>query len=335
MAKKIGKYTYKLDSSINIVSSATVTGPKEKKGPYGKHFDLSYSELTCGEKSFEKAEKKLMKDAIEKALDCKKFTNNDVDVFIAGDLLNQIITSNFTAAELSIPFLGLFGACSTFVEGLIVGSIFLESGCGERVVTATSSHYAAVERQYRFPTEYGGQVPGYAQHTVTGAGSTVLEVKKKGPSITHFTVGKVYDKGIKDPYDMGSAMAPSAADTLKNIFDDTNQNPEDFDLILTGDLGQVGSKILKDLLNEGGYFLGTNYMDCGAEIYGDDPSALSGGSGCSCSALMTLGYYLKQNEYKKIIIVATGSLHSPTSYQQGNSIPTIAHGVIIEKKEDM
>ncbi|WP_353892330.1 stage V sporulation protein AD [Proteinivorax hydrogeniformans] len=334
MAKKVGNWTYQLDTEINIVSSATVSGPKEKKGPYGQYFDITYSEMTCGEKSFEKAEKKLMTEAVEKALKNNKLKTDDVDIFLAGDLLNQIITSSFTASDLSIPFLGLYGACSTFVEGLIVGSTLLEAGCGKRVVTATSSHYAAAERQFRFPTEYGGKPPGYSQHTVTGAGSTVLEANKSGPKITHFTVGKVLDKGIKDPYDMGSAMAPAAADTLKNILDDTQKSPEDFDLILTGDLGQVGGKILKDLLNEAGYFLGTNYVDCGVEIYGEDPSVNAGGSGCACSALMTLGYYLKQKQYKKIIVVATGALLSPTTFQQGEAVPSTAHGVIIENKEE-
>ncbi|SHJ65478.1 stage V sporulation protein AD [Anaerobranca californiensis DSM 14826] len=331
MTKKIGKSTYSFPSKPVIISSATVAGPKEGQGPYGKEFDKVFSDTILGQKSFEKAEGKMMEEGTKLALKKINLTERDIDVFIAGDLLNQTITSNFTASTLGIPFLGLYGACSTFVESLMVASFLVDGGFVQKALIATSSHNLAAERQYRFPTEYGGQRPPYAQHTVTGSGSAIVADKGQGPKVLFGSIGRVMDLGIKDPWNMGAAMAPAAADTIANIFFDTNTKPNDYDLLLTGDLGKFGSSILVDLLKERGLDISKIYFDCGGEIYDKNQDTHSGGSGCACCAIMSLGYYLKQPQYKKIIIVATGALHSPTTYQQGENIPAIAHGVIIEK----
>lgn len=330
-SKKVGQSTYNFPSKPVIISSATVTGPKEGNGPFGGHFDIVFSDTSLGQKSFEKAEGKMMEEATKLALKKVNITEKDIDVFLAGDLLNQTVISNFTASLLGIPFLGLYGACSTFVESLLVSAFMIDGFFVQKALIATSSHNLAAERQYRFPTEYGGQRPPYSQHTVTGAGSAVVALRGQGPKVTHGTIGRVMDMGIKDPWNMGAAMAPAAADTIANIFKDTKTSPGDYDLLLTGDLGQFGSGLLVELLLQRGIDIRDIYHDCGAEIFDRSQDTHSGGSGCACCTVMSLGYYLKQEKYKKIIIVATGALHSPTTYQQGENIPSVAHGVIIEK----
>lgn len=330
-SKKLGKSTYQFENPPTIISSATVTGPKEGVGPYGKYFDKVYGDTIIGEKSFEKAEAKMMEDAVNLAMQKGDVTEKDIDVFLAGDLLNQTITSNFNALQLGIPFLGLYGACSTFVETILLASILIDGNFAKKALIATSSHNSSAERQYRFPTEYGGQRPPYSQHTVTGSGSAVLAYAGIGPKVTHGTIGKVMDMGIKDPWNMGAAMAPAAADTIVNIFNDTNTTPDDYDLLVTGDLGLFGSKINEELIAAQGIDISKIYQDCGAEIFDSTQDTHSGGSGCACCTVMSLGYFLKQDKYRKIIIVATGALHSPTTFQQGENIPTIAHGIIIQK----
>jgi stage V sporulation protein AD len=279
--------------------------------------------------SFEKAEQLMMKTAVEIALEKCSLSKEQVDVFVAGDLLNQIITSGFTALKVGAPYLGIFGACSSFCEGLFAAGLLVDSGAAQNVVSATSSHNCTAERQYRYPTEYGAQLPPWAQHTVTGAAATVLAAQGSGPRLELATVGKVMDLGIKDPFNMGSAMAPAAADTLITHMEDTGRKPSDYDLIVTGDLGKVGREILVELGQRQGLDLSSNYRDCGELIYSKEQMENAGASGCACVAIVTLGLLFNQN-YQRVLVVATGALHSPTSYQQGDSIPTIAHAVSIE-----
>ena len=329
MTSKKGKQTFIFTGKPVILGYSTVAGPKEGQGPVGPYFDKIYPDIIIGQESFEKAERQMMVNAIDTALEKASISRNMVDCFISGDLLNQIITSGFSALDLAAPFLGIYGACSSFCEGLIVGGILVDSGAAQVVITATSSHNNTAERQYRYPTEYGAQIPPWSQHTVTGAAATVLGVRGTGPKLELATVGKVMDLGIKDPLNMGAAMAPAAADTIFTHLEDTGRKPGDYDLIVTGDLGKIGREILVELAQRQGYDLSGNYRDCGELIYSKEQLENAGGSGCACSPLVTLGMLFNQN-YKRILVAATGALHSPTSYQQGDNIPAIAHAVSIE-----
>lgn len=329
MTTKLGSQTFVFQTKPVLTGHATVAGPKEGQGPVGSYLDKVFPDLIMNQASFEKAEQLMMKTAVEIALEKSSLAKEQVDVFVAGDLLNQIITSGFTALEVGVPYLGIFGACSSFCEGLFTAGLLVDSGAAQNVITATSSHNCTAERQYRYPTEYGAQLPPWSQHTVTGAAATVVAAQGSGPRLELATVGKVMDLGIKDPFNMGTAMAPAAADTLITHMEDTGRKPSDYDLIVTGDLGKVGREILVELGQRKGLDLSSNYRDCGELIYNKDQIENAGASGCACVALVTLGLLFNQN-YQRILVVATGALHSPTSYQQGDSIPTIAHSVSIE-----
>ncbi len=331
--KRMGKQTLIFQNPPVIFSSAAVAGPKEGKGPLKQSFDLVLDDTLFGEKSWEKAECKILQEAVKIALDKVNLTGESIDFFLAGDLLNQTISANFAARQLEIPFFGLYGACSTMAESLILGSVLIDGEYANTVVAAASSHHDTAERQYRFPTELGSQRPLTAQWTVTGAGAAVLSKGEIGPRITGATVGKVIDLGIKDQNDMGSAMAPAAADTISRYFKDTNETPKDFDLIITGDLAAIGKALTSQLLEKQGYMLENKYSDCGILIFDPTQDTHAGGSGCGCSAVVTCGYLLqniKAGKYKKIMMVGTGALLSPISLLQGESIPGIAHAVIIE-----
>jgi len=331
--KRMGKQTLIFQNPPVIFSSAAVAGPKEGKGPLKQSFDLVLDDTLFGEKSWEKAECKILQEAVKIALDKVNLTGESIDFFLAGDLLNQTISANFAARQLEIPFFGLYGACSTMAESLILGSVLIDGEYANTVVAAASSHHDTAERQYRFPTELGSQRPLTAQWTVTGAGAAVLSKGEIGPRITGATVGKVIDLGIKDQNDMGSAMAPAAADTISRYFKDTNETPKDFDLIITGDLATIGKALTSQLLEKQGYMLENKYSDCGILIFDPTQDTHAGGSGCGCSAVVTCGYLLqniKAGKYKKIMMVGTGALLSPISLLQGESIPGIAHALIIE-----
>lgn len=329
MTTKLGRQTFAFQTKPVLIGHATVAGPKEAQGPVGSYLDKVFPDLVMNQASFEKAEQLMMKTAVEIALEKCSLSKEQVDVFVAGDLLNQIITSGFTALKVGAPYLGIFGACSSFCEGLFAAGLLVDSGAAQNVVSATSSHNCTAERQYRYPTEYGAQLPPWAQHTVTGAAATVLAAQGSGPRLELATVGKVMDLGIKDPFNMGTAMAPAAADTLITHMEDTGRKPSDYDLIVTGDLGKVGREILVELGQREGLDLSSNYRDCGELIYSKEQMENAGASGCACVAIVTLGLLFNQN-YQRVLVVATGALHSPTSYQQGDSIPTIAHAVSIE-----
>lgn len=334
MGIRISRHTWQFTSGVRIKSSATAVGPKEANGPLGQEFDLVYEDNYVGQQTWEQAERKLLSDAITKAIEKSGYSPDEVDLIIAGDLLNQMISSSFASRSLEIPYLGVYGACSTSMLSLSLASALVDTGFAQRAVAACSSHNATAERQYRYPTEYGGQKPNTAQYTATGAGAVVVERGGSGVQITYATIGKVVDMGIKNPFDMGTAMAPAAADTLYQHFIDTGRSPNDYDLIVTGDLASVGAPILMKLMSEKGYDLSHNYNDCGLLLYHkDDPEVFSGASGCASSALVVYGHLLKELErgkLRRLLVIATGSLHSPTSYQQGESIPCIAHAVAFE-----
>ena len=329
MAKRIGRYTLKMENMPYIQGYASVCGKKESEGPLGRHFDYTFNDTTLGESSWEKAESKLQSEAVNLALKKASVTSSDIDSIFAGDVLNQCISSTFGLRSLSIPFLGQYGACSTMAQTLALSAIMVDSGAARRCVAVTSSHFCAAERQFRFPLEYGGQRTPTAQWTVTGSGSIVVGNGGKGPYISEVTIGKIVDLGIKDAANMGAAMAPAAAETLNNFFKDTNSSPEDYDLILTGDLGTVGSKLLIELLQKDEIDIKSKHNDCGIMIYNiKDQDVHAGGSGCGCSASVlcsTILNQLKSNELSSVLFIATGALMSPTSSQQGESIPGIAH----------
>lgn len=332
--KRLGKQTVAFQDPPAIAGAAAVVGPKEGEGPLGGDFDRVYPDPSLGQDSFERAEREMMKAACHIALQKANLTPADVDFFLAGDLLNQIITASFTALELGVPYLGVYGACSTSAESLALGAMLIDGGFARRVLVACSSHNATAERQYRYPVEYGGQRKPYSQWTVTGAGAAVLVKGGNGPRVTHATVGKVLDYGVKDPYNQGAAMAPAAADTIVRHLLDTGRQPADYDVIATGDLARVGHQLARELAaRDGGIALGANFTDCGILIYGEDQGVHSGGSGCACSAVVTFGHFLRkmeQGRLRRLLLVATGALLSTTSAQQGENIPGVAHGVVIE-----
>jgi len=333
--KRLGYQTVWLETPPVIRASAAVGGAWEGRGPAGKDFDLVYQDLILGQDSFEKAERMMLLDACHLALEKAGVAGPPpkVDYFLAGDLLNQIVTTSFSALSLSIPFLGLYGACATFCEALSVGSTLIDGGFADTVLCGAASHNATAERQYRYPTEYGGQRKPYAQTTVTAAGTIVLQSGGEGPRITHVTTGKVVDLGIKDPYNQGAAMAPAAVDTIAVHLSDTGRSADYYDLILTGDLAAFGREMAIKLALERQIVLGKQYRDCGAMIFSDDQNVGAGGSGAGCVAAMTAGYWLSEmarGKYRRMLVVATGALLSPTTFQQGENIPAVAHAVAIE-----
>jgi stage V sporulation protein AD len=317
-----------------VLASAAVGGPFEARGALAADFDLLHDDLYMGENSFEKAERKLLEEACCKAMEKAGRNKEEINFFLSGDLINQIISSSFTARTLSIPYLGIFAACSSSMEGLALASLLVDSGAARLALTATSSHNGAVEKQFRYPTEYGAQKPPTAQWTVTGAGAALIGREGAGPKITAATIGRVVDMGISDPYNLGTAMAPAAVDTLQAHFRDLGFDLTRYDLIVTGDLGRVGHQIAYDLLSKQGLEIPADkFTDCGLLIYKDEQPVMAGGSGCACSATVTYGHLfnrLRRRELNRILVVATGALLSPLSYQQKESIPCIAHAVVIE-----
>ena len=303
-------------------------------GPLAKYFDKCVDDEFYGESSWEKAESKFIKDTTNLVLSKSGITNKDIDFCFAGDLLNQCISSTFGLREINIPFFGIFGACSTFAEALILGSMSIDGNFANNVLCAVSSHFCSAEKQFRFPLELGNQRPPTSQWTVTGSGACILSKEGTGPYITHITPGKIVDMGIKDANNMGSAMAPGAIDTLIAHLTDTSRSPDYYDAIITGDLGYIGRDIVLEIANSKGYNLKNNYNDCGILIFDKNKQDThSGGSGCACSATVFSGYLykeLKNKRLKKLLLITTGALTNSTTSQQGESIPGIAHAVSIE-----
>lgn len=330
-----GHQTWVFDSRPTIISSAAVGGPYEAQGPLADDFDLLHEDFWLGQDSFEKAEKKLQEQACETAIKKANMKKEDVQFLMAGDLMNQTVPSSFAARTLGVPFLGLYGACSTSMEGLALASQLVDSRFAKNVLVCTSSHNAASEKQFRYPTEYGSQKPPTAQWTVTGSGAALVTDHGDGPKVTSATIGRVIDMGLTDPFNMGAAMAPAAVDTIEAHFRDLKRDPSYYDVIATGDLGRVGHRIAGDLLKKHGLNIPEEiFTDCGILIYDkDQPVVLAGGSGCACAATTTFGHFLnrmRKGEIKRLLVIATGALLSPMSYQQKESIPSVAHAVSIE-----
>lgn len=335
MIKRIGKQTLALSDAPAVEGYAAVVGKKEGDGPLRKRFDLISEDSYFGEGSWEKAESHMLRQCFSLACDKAKLPPSELQYILAGDLLNQCVSSAFAMRESKTPYLGLYGACSTMAEGLSLGALLVEGGAASHVCALTGSHFCTAERQYRFPLEYGGQRTPSSQWTVTGAGAVVLG-KSGRIRVTHVTHGRILDAGIKDPNSMGSAMAPAAFDTLRAHFRDTGRSPEDYGAIFTGDLGALGHDILQALFKADGVELGPRYMDCGVLIYDLATQEVNaGGSGCGCCASVLAGHILQAMEdgvWERVLFAATGALMSPTSSQQGESIPGICHAVVLERE---
>ncbi|MEG0050886.1 MAG: stage V sporulation protein AD [Terrisporobacter sp.] len=331
--KRIGKRTIKLNNRPTIIAASSIVGPKEGQGPLKDKFDLILSNDLYGQKTWELAESKMVQTVMEMSVRKADKTLDDVDLLFGGDLINQLFPASFAARELGVPFFGIYGACSTMAEGLCLGSMAIDGGYANYVLAGTSSHYCTAERQFRFPLELGTQKPMTAQWTVTGAGSVLLSSQGSGPKVKYIVPGKVIDKGISDGNNMGAAMAPAAVDTIYSYFDDTKDDPNSFDLIATGDLGKLGKQIVIDLLRDMKIDISNVYTDCGVEIFDiEGQDVHCGGSGCGCSASVFCGYIydkLVKKEFKKIMLVSTGALLSSTSTLQKQTIPSVAHGVVI------
>lgn len=331
--QKCGRRSFVLENPPIITNWASVVGKKESEGPLAKTFDITQTDSYFGQKTWEQAEKRMQQIALEQLCKKARITKNDIGPVFSGDLLNQCIGSSFTLRNMGIPHIGLYGACSTMAESLLMASMAVGGGFSDRVVAMTSSHFASSERQYRFPLGYGGQRPPTAQWTVTGSGAALVCSKGKGPKITACTIGTVTDLGIKDANNMGPAMAPAALTTIRAHFDDLNVSAEDFDLIVTGDLGQLGKDALLTLAQQEGLELGGKLIDCGTMIFDLlEQDVHSGGSGCGCSAVVLCGYLLDKlqcGKLKKILFCGTGALLSPVSTQQGLPIPGVCHAVSI------
>ncbi len=350
MKNKLGKQTFVFPSMPRIAGAYSIVGEKEGKGPMAKWFDMILEEDTYGEKTWEKAESKMLKQAILQALQRSGREKEDVDAVLSGDLINQLMSSSFMARDLSIPFLGLYGACSTMTESMVLGSVMIDGAYASNIIVGASSHYCTAERQFRMPLEHGNQRPPSAQWTATAAGAMVLSAFDKGDAavtqgqamsqgqgvkelyISHATVGKIIDTGIKDVNQMGAAMAPAAVDTIIRHLSDTGRNPDYYDLILTGDLGLIGKEIALDLLSGAGVEIKDTFKDCGSIMYDKKQDTHSGGSGCGCSASIFSGYVYREMRLGKIknaLLISTGALLSTISSQQGESVPGIAHAVAV------
>ena len=332
MTERIGEYTLKFKSRPGIIASAAIVGSKEGDGPLGGCFDEVIADGTLGKETWEQAESALQQRAVIKAIEKSGMTAADIDLLMAGDLLSQCSGSAFCARDLGIPFVGLYGACSTMALSLALAALSVDSGAARIAAAATSSHFCSAEKQFRTPLEYGGQRPPTAQWTATAAGCAVIG-EAASPHIEAAAFGRITDYGVKDANNMGAAMAPAAYETLKAHFADTGRNPEYYDAIFTGDLGALGHDIVQDMFAADGVKLGARYMDCGVLIYDlRTQDVHAGGSGCGCGASVLCGYLLdrlEKRELRRLLFCATGALLSPTSSWQGESIPGVCHAVAI------
>ncbi len=326
--QRLQRGTFRFDRKPTVLAFAGVAGKKESEGPLGARFDKVHEDAMLGQASWEKAESTLQHEAVTIALDKAAIPAANVDVMFSGDLLNQCIASTFGLRSLGVPHMGMYGACSTMVESLINAAVFVESGAAEICTAVTSSHFCSSERQFRTPLGYGGQRSPSAQWTVTGAGAAVVGQGGR-IAVNAACVGIIDDLGIKDPCNMGAAMAPAAADTVKRFLTDTGTSPADYDLILTGDLGFVGSDLLRQILSREGIDLGDRHNDCGMMIFDREAQDVhAGGSGCGCIGSVLCSHIMRQltdGELHRVLAIATGALMSTTSSWQGESIPGVAH----------
>lgn len=332
--KLIKKYVYEVEGNCGIISSAEIVGEKEKQGVLGKYFNNPVDDDKMGEKTFEKGERRMLEKVCMSAIKRAKLSTEDVSLFLGGDLMNQLVSTNYVAENLQIPFVGIYSACSTLTASLGIGACLIDNGGFDNILCSAISHFSSAERQYRYPLEFGNQRQCYSQWTVTAGGAFILSTKKCDVKISKVCFGRVQDYGVLDIANMGGAMAPAGCDTLCNFFDETGTKPSDYDLIATGDLGKLGSNVLRDMMERRGYILGKEYMDCGHAIYSFEEESYQGGSGAGCSASVLSGYILKKMKegvFKKVLIVATGALMSTVTNQQGDPIPSVAHLVELVK----
>jgi stage V sporulation protein AD len=337
----MGNQTVVMEDPPEIITSYTVVGPMEGQGPLGGTFDRVWKDSLNQEQSWEKAESKMMEDALQGALTLSGIQQDQIDFQIGGDLLNQLISTHFAARSLGFPLIGLYGACSTMALSTALAGMLIDGHFARYVMVGVSSHHDTAERQYRMPTEHGNQRMMSAQWTVTGAASLLLGRSATGiakingahPKVTAATIGRVVDLGVKDTNNMGAAMAPAVADTILNHLQDMKRQPSDYDLILSGDLGEVGWNLVKDILRQSKVKLGDEFADCGRMIYGADQDVHAGASGCGCSGVVFAGDILQKmrlGKLRRVLFVGSGALHSPISCFQGESIPGIGHAVVIE-----
>ena len=328
---KRGKRSFILPNKPVITGWASVVGKKEAEGPLNRHFDITCQDTYFGQKTWEQAEKQMQKMALERLITKCGMEKEQIGLVFSGDLLNQCIGSSFSLDNTGIAHIGLYGACSTMAESLMMAAMTVDGGYSDRVIAMTSSHFAGSERQYRFPLGYGGQRTPNSQWTVTGSGAAMVCSSGTGPRIESCTIGTVRELGVKDANNMGAAMAPAAYSTIRTHLDDLGQAAEDYDLIVTGDLGQTGKELLLELARQDGLALAGRLTDCGTLIFDlDRQDVHSGGSGCGCSAVTLCGYLLsavQSGKYKRILFCGTGALLSTTSSQQGLPIPGICHAV--------
>lgn len=336
---RIGKQTLVFRHKPQIIAAFATAGPKEGGGPMRQWYDRVLADDLLGQESFELAESRMMQDTLQAAMQKAKKTEKEIDVILAGDLLNQLMSSSFAMRNFDVPFLGLYGACSTMAESLLLASALVNGGYADTAAAAASSHFSSAERQFRLPLEHGNQRPPTSQWTVTGCGAAIIaSASSSGPvntavQVTHGTIGKVIDMGVKDINMMGAAMAPAAADTILRHLSDLDLGPEDYDMILTGDLGRMGKEIARDMLQKEGLDIRSIYEDCGVLVFSEEQDTHCGGSGCACSAILFCGWMykkLRRGEIKRVMLVSTGALTSLTSSQQRQSIPSVAHAVTIE-----
>ncbi|WP_058306949.1 stage V sporulation protein AD [Gracilibacillus massiliensis] len=329
-----GKQTMVFESPPSILSTGVVGGPFEELGNIPTDFDYFYSDQWMDEKSFELAHQHMIEDACHYAIEKANLETSDIQFFLHGDLINQLTPSNFAAKNLAIPYLGLFSACATSMEGLALSALIINQMKTGYIITGAASHNSAVERQFRYPTEYGSQKPDTSQWTVTGAGVAIISSNGSGPKVTSATIGKVVDRELKDPFNMGGAMAPAAYDTITRHLKDRNLEADYYDYIITGDLAKIGRDICLDLFEQNKININRNqFVDCGLTIYKPEQQVFAGASGAACSAIVTYGHFfnkLKKGECDRILVVATGALLSPLTVQQKQTIPCIAHAVSIE-----
>ena len=330
----MGRQSIRFPQPPVVRGFASVAGKKEREGPLGDQFTATVQDTTFGEKSWERAERRMQQMTLELALEKAGLTDADLDAAFAGDLLNQCIGSSFSLRNRGMPTLGLYGACSTMAESLLLAAMSVSGGFARTALAMTSSHFASSERQYRFPLGYGGQRTPTAQWTVTGAGALLLTSEGEGPYVTHVTTGRIRDAGVTDANNMGAAMAPAAYETLRAHFADTGRTPADYAAIITGDLGKIGHEILTDLFLRDGVDLGVCSTDCGMLIFNPETQDVhAGGSGCGCSASVLCGHILQRmtcGDWPRVLFAATGALMSPTTSQQGESIPGICHAVVLD-----
>ena len=332
--KRIGIQTLELENDCYIIGRGSLVGEKEKSGTYKKYMKNFLIDDKMGEFTFEKGERKMLENINLNAIKDAKMKKQDIDLYLGGDLMNQIVSSNYVAEKMQIPFVGIYAACSTITASLGMGACLIESGGFRNILCSTVSHFSAAERQYRYPLEFGNQRQSYSQWTVTAGGGFVISNKKSNIKISKVCFGKVQDFGVVDIANMGAAMAPAACDTLYNFFCDTKTNPDDYDLIATGDLGKLGSDLLRKLMEDKGYILEQNYSDIGHTIYSFEEESYQGGSGAGCSASVFATYVIDKindGSFKKVLLLATGALMSTITNQQGDSIPAVAHLIQLEK----